>query len=606
MQPGVTKGIVDVYQASVERDYGTLERKLQADALWNEQRIAEELALAAYNVCPRPLPEMGPLQAGLIIARMRDVLSLYFFDERQMRAVQCALGVVLHTFSGPNTSPERVRAWLGEGETRVIGEPSASGIALLASLRNTDAGFVVKAPRNQLTGISDLIHETVVGFRLNPLREKVPNFAYVFGGFRCGPPYLATAPQNKVLSWCEHTSANSVQYVIYESITPSSSLKSYVERCTFTAFLGLYLQVLLALELAYRETGFTHYDLHAGNVLVRRLPAPVSLVYPTAAGPRYMMTGEIATIIDFGMSRVVLGDGRSVGVFGFEKYGIFPDKGFPLFDAYKLLLMSMQAMRAAGNTECFLGAAKILRFFNSTEPADSVVVAQGVNYYAIPNDPIYTRFSLYDLLNFMAADGTLPVLLSATPPPAPLFSCLADAVVPARCLSYSDALVSIGMGALGLPMTLYDLYASYVDTADPALRTALLARNRNLYLSSATRISDALATRHNALTTRCGQFLAAFPPGNGLPPAKPLVDELVLCSSEVSEQMFAVDVLSLFAELYADPRTMTVSAQLRTLLAQLKVQFVTPATNALIVFASRADVSPELRAVYSEALRTML
>jgi hypothetical protein len=61
----------------------------------------------------------------------------------------------------------------------------------------------------------------------------------------------------------------------------------------------IFLQIVFALRLAYENYGFTHYDLHGGNVIVSDIPGGSrTLEYPWAK----VTTSHYATIIDFGRS----------------------------------------------------------------------------------------------------------------------------------------------------------------------------------------------------------------------------------------------------------------------------------------------------------------
>src|SRR5690606_31884194 len=99
-------------------------------------------------------------------------------------------------------------------------------------------------------------------------------------------------------------------------------------------------------------------DLHTNNVLVRESPdGPGTLVaipYETEVGKiEYLLTPGIATVIDYGFSHImtsVQGRQEHFGRSNLLPYSIFPDRPWPLHDAYKVLLFSLAQARYSGNT----------------------------------------------------------------------------------------------------------------------------------------------------------------------------------------------------------------------------------------------------------------
>ena len=72
--------------------------------------------------------------------------------------------------------------------------------------------------------------------------------------------------------------------------------------------INILLQVYCALQVGMDKHDFTHYDLHAGNVLITKLDKPVILVYHFPNHPNMpfvpIYTEYLATLIDFGRSYV--------------------------------------------------------------------------------------------------------------------------------------------------------------------------------------------------------------------------------------------------------------------------------------------------------------
>jgi len=108
-------------------------------------------------------------------------------------------------------------------------------------------------------------------------------------------------------------------------------------------FLQIYLQILNALNVAYKEFDYTHFDLHADNVLIQVLPYDVNVPFYAPDGRiMYIKTNYLARIIDYGMSHVLL-QGQHFGKYGLDTYNVFAEESFPMHDAYKLLLFTYAA-----------------------------------------------------------------------------------------------------------------------------------------------------------------------------------------------------------------------------------------------------------------------
>ncbi len=612
MFPSVRKDIVEVYQKNIDIEYKSPVRLGQRKQLELDQKRREERELETYNPCPVPVPEMAPLQAGLRFEEIKLTLRKYFFDERRMRAVHCALAVVLRDGPGTNAVPARVRSWFED--PRPIGAPSVSGVALLTKLRDnratsSPAELVVKAPRDPN---ESLVHEAVVGLRLNSLRAKVPNFAYVFNVFNCSPPYTSEGKdkKQKVGSWCLRDSPTGVSYIIYEGIFPSVSLKKHVETCSFLSFLGIYLQIADALELAQREVGFEHGDLHDENVQVRDMASPISLFYDTSVGARYIETSEIATMIDFGLSRVLLSDGTSAGVYGYEKYGRFPDKPLPLFDSYKVLLMSMRTMLQAGNKACFAGAARILRFFNSVDRPEVIVKEQSSSYYSLPNDPVFGGYQIRDLLQFIESDPGIPRVATTVRTAAPLYSCEAKPGEGPGCMTDEQALASIGLSEIGRPLTLLDLYTAYVDTTDAWAKTEIAKKGRPTYITSIKPAIFNLESGVARFVSECERLLSTFPStsdaSNGAFPSLEQVDQLVMCEATAADQDFTAEVISVLGRVYLDDAIVARAYAVREKIDKIRTGRIDPSIQVMSDLSDLSETPNELRGVYSNAKRALL
>lgn len=248
-----------------------------------------------------------------------------------MKAAECAMNSIYDPtsliFEGAQISQ-----WITKLQR--IGSDSVFGIAMTGRIKDVNDAVIIKAARNP--EYDTLTHELFAGlFVLNPLRSKIMNFNYIFGGFDCSLPVVGD--RGEIVGYCD-VDRPTIKYIMIENLQPAISMAEYITNCTPTEFLKIFYQLMYALQIAHETTDFTHYDLHTNNVLIRTTPKPVSLRY----GDNYITTNKIATIIDFGTSHfryknlnygdVLYRDPK----FTYE-IGINPGRSFPLYDVYRIL-----------------------------------------------------------------------------------------------------------------------------------------------------------------------------------------------------------------------------------------------------------------------------
>lgn len=376
-----------------------------------EQQEREEFEIVEAGIaCPITTEIATEVPESEVLPLLRED----FFDASAYSKLLCNMQAIFYT---PKTNMLSVSNWIQKAQDgatlgakldteavrdtlsrpKIIGKPSADGIAAVVDFGSNEKAFILKAPRDSRNA-ELLTHELVVGLQLNKLRAWVPNFAYVFGGFKCSAPRLR---DKTVTSWCQYT-GNGVRYVLYENITPGKDFRDFCKTCTFTDYVGLYIQVLLAVQFAADKTGFTHNDLHDENIFVRDYPKKVYIPYETPNGTVYIHTDKIATLIDYGRSTIAR-DGRSYGNYMQLELGdSTPLRPFPFNDAYKLLCFSLLTLQKY-NVDVFVKARGILEFFNRPESAVEILAKQRETYYVLP--PTLKRLdelTLYDLVDYIS------------------------------------------------------------------------------------------------------------------------------------------------------------------------------------------------------------
>jgi hypothetical protein len=371
------------------------------------QKRKEDNLLADYTPCPANKGSNIALNLHTLKSNYISELSKkQFYNLSLMDYLSCLTDV---TFNLPRYRAGNLSESAGVRQliknVRQIGAESVNGYAMKASFKEAKDLYILKATRNILN--DELTHELAVGLLgTNRLRQYCPNFAYIYGGFRCSPPVIE---DKEVKAFCTTSDRNGIQYVVYENVNlegKTISLADYVKTCTGQQFLNVYLQVLYALDKAVEICDFTHYDLHSENVLIRPLPfeGKAYIPYMSDSGKFIKLECEnIATIIDFGYSHIRTSKGNNFGLFGLQSYSVLPDASFPMYDAYKLLMFSALSMVTAENQSAYEMAEKIFKFFNQEEDLVDCLNNQNSLYYSLPYAKDFT-LKHKDLIRFIRSN----------------------------------------------------------------------------------------------------------------------------------------------------------------------------------------------------------
>ena len=515
----------------------------------DSQRKMEVEYLTSFQVCTAGVDPQQVAQrlAGLRADELKAGVSGQFYNSEVMEAAVCVSNsLILDQGEFALAGNERLREYVSG--LRQIGGESVSGFALSGDLGiqekpKGDKFFVVKAPRNVLDA-DELIHECMVGFYgTNPLRRQIPNFSYIYGMFRCSPPFIDTSEEGKkeVVAWCNSQTQGQVSYVIYENIANATSFTSMSETASPEKFMKSYLQTMLALRHGFNTVGFTHYDLHGDNVLDRKVSEETfDLPYPTEGGVEYIESdGTIATIIDYGMSHIQLQPANSPGRvlhFGhvsssgpLTAFGIYRDRPNVIHDAYKLFCMCLYTMLSPSRTATrqqletgtasmrnpvtFTALAPLLSFFNPCEDPARLIAEQKSTFYFTPWTPQIASLSLDSWINhcrqYLVSIGITDPIRSTPRPGVKVLRC------DGACLSFSQSLDAAGLQlALGIPtpttfLEFYDSFGSLASrekyaTQDNDLKTVELARQM------AQELADRFQRQYQAGDRTQSQFQIAY------------------------------------------------------------------------------------------------
>jgi hypothetical protein len=215
------------------------------------------------------------------------------------------------------------------------------------SLTSTKKEIVVKSYQHSLYHQS--LREYLIGLRvINPLRKITPCFLHTLGAMKHKPTYTC---------------------IVYDKEQGSTLAVMLQEGLSFTNWLYLFVQLLLSLEVAQRRTGFTHYDLHAGNVVVSESKSNSYSISLDYLSYHVFEPALVPVIIDLGTASTSL-DGRFIGAYNYTNSGIFH---FIVagHDMYKLMVSSYCHSHRSDTRR------EILRLFEFFGSADPYTVSQG-------------------------------------------------------------------------------------------------------------------------------------------------------------------------------------------------------------------------------------
>lgn len=450
-----------------------LDNQMTENRSLSEKEYIDDLQKCPISKFRKYKDKYGAVDAS----NFKKLVKKNFYNAEVMKEAMCLSESIFYgpRYEAGKISPQqRARRWIDRMSKIGSGQ---QGTAFESDFDNSEDVFVVKVAEEGRE--EEMIHEFFIGLHLNAMREHVPNFAYLFGGFNCAPPVLEHrglinntdltigldfnhkdqnigSEEKSAVTWCTLWQKNKINYILYENIAPGVTLSKYSKTCTFEKWLDKYLQILYALHVANEKLGFTHYDLHGSNVVIRGIEdsKEVYIPYKTEKnGIEYLKTDGIATIIDYGFSYIKK-DGKSYGIYGFEAYGINPNDSHPLHDAYKLLLSCMSSMNTSGNHECFDKASNILRFFDQSEKAIDIIREQSKYYYFIPYNRAIKKYNLLSLTQYIRRHVPEANDILSSRPLGSIIGCDGTNI----CITGDEATSMMGIGKWIEANTIFDFY----------------------------------------------------------------------------------------------------------------------------------------------------
>jgi hypothetical protein len=235
---------------------------------------------------------------------------------------------------------------------------SKEGFIYITHFFASNVQVIIKVPQTS-KGIESKVREYFIGIKaINNLRYITPSFVYTLGAFLCPKP----SKTGEIT--CDDSCKNTA-FVFYEKIIGESVqtlLKN--DRLNFRQFLVLFFQLLLGLEVAQREARFTHFDLHADNVMVRVGTGDSTSITQLDMFTYIIDQPEfIPVVIDFGASTAYI-EGKYIGSYDYISHGML-NFMIPGHDMYKFLVY---CARKTENQELKKSIIKIFEFYGDDDP----------------------------------------------------------------------------------------------------------------------------------------------------------------------------------------------------------------------------------------------
>ncbi len=419
------------------------------------QKIQEDKLLSEFVACSS-LDSVHNHLSGLNPRKINDLLDKYFYSHEVMNSISCLFqSFLVNNAINPSESIKNYLDYI-----KLISVPSAYGVAMFGSLKIPSSQiFVIKTVKN--IDKDNLAHESVVGlFGTNKLRKKIPNFSYVFGSFKCSLPFI----DKEINSWCNLNLTKS-NYILYEKVLNSVTYADFLKNATLKEYFQLLLQILYSLKIAHEDIDFTHYDLHAQNILIKKLPSSFAIKYDENV---YIQSPYIATIIDYGSSHIKY-NGLDYGNTDptLYSFGIMRNKSNLLYDVYKIVVQPLAYMIKA-NLSLYSIVRDIPKYFNDTESTFDILENQNATYFIAPN---YIDFDIKDFIEYVLNFGKkLGINVIVSKPTVPVLKC-------DECLKLDNILKDEGIninGPIVIPETFYEFYDLHTYTKNTEVEKAFI------------------------------------------------------------------------------------------------------------------------------------
>lgn len=247
-------------------------------------------------------------------------------------------------------------------------------------------------------------NEAFVGLQINKIISEIgyPNFVYTLGAFKA--PYIIPEGEKK---WELFKPGEPYPFVATEYI-PGVSLHEYKRDKRIDELMPILVQIFFSVRFAYERNGFTHYDLHSGNVRINKRDHKIWMQYPWGS----VKTDCITTIIDFGRTHIQsngVSYGRTI-----KQQGVYP-KSNAWYDIVFVLYKNFPK----SDLKTHEGKA-LLKFFGLKEESEGFIPRKDI--YAYLNSLQERTFSWESFLKMLSRFPSLKdkLIVNVTPEPEPI------------------------------------------------------------------------------------------------------------------------------------------------------------------------------------------
>ena len=326
---------------------------------------------------------------------VKDVLENRFNNGPDMNAVVCMFdNLFLSTAKSKQHGlfhlSVHMTKWVNKLEKLDI--DSTSGYVYLSDILS-GIKVIIKLPQYGDSDYDEMIREYFIGVtEINRLRYILPNFVYTLGAFIC--------PMDKGVLCNGEEQSPTIPFVIFEEI-PGDNMQKMLQnkKIKFSQYLGMFIQVLLALEVAQRTISFTHFDFHTANLMCRTIKKDCKYEVPLDNMLYEVIAKEyLPVIIDFGLS-TVKHDGFTIGSYTFPEHGM-KHYMLPGVDMYKFLYFS--CLFSEGDLQRQI--LNLMSFYGKDDPYKFLIggdreLETAHNEYAKKGS--YSRVTTYTPLEFL-------------------------------------------------------------------------------------------------------------------------------------------------------------------------------------------------------------
>lgn len=331
------------------------------------------------------------MSSNVSTVAVNNILKNKFNNGPDMNAVVCMFDTLFlsstkNKENGLYQLSEHVSKWVTSFDK--VDVDSTSGFIYMSDIFS-DIKVIIKVPQN-IDEYDEAIQEYFIGVtEINKLRYIVPNFVYTFGAFMC-------PTENEKL--CSGTS-DKLPFIIFEQI-PGDTIEHLLNKdLTFSEYLGMFIQILLALEVGQRTINFCHFDLHTSNVMCRTIDSNCNYTVPLDNN-MYQITAikYLPVMIDFGLS-TVKHNNNIIGSYVFPEHGMLHYM-LPGVDMYKFLFHSIK--NTTGNLQRQI--LNLMSFYGKDDPYKLLISGDNIldkasDEYVVKSS--YSRVTTYTPLEFL-------------------------------------------------------------------------------------------------------------------------------------------------------------------------------------------------------------